>query len=114
MGAHLQDCRHLFPGVGTGLSVDEADRLARSAYASPLFFEEEPRRETKPGGEPAWLFPPCLIQVGAAELLLSDSERFARKLRRLGCSVQLEVWPRMWHCFHMYHPRSSIFWIVRF
>jgi monoterpene epsilon-lactone hydrolase len=41
--------------------------------------------------------PPLLVQVGSHELLLSDSERFAKKARQAGVDVTLEVWPGMQH-----------------
>ena len=41
--------------------------------------------------------PPLLIQVGSAEMLLSDSTRFAEKARAAGVDVTLEVWERMQH-----------------
>lgn len=40
-------------------------------------------------------FPPLLIQVGADEILLSDSIRLAEKARRAGVQVTLEVWDEM-------------------
>lgn len=44
--------------------------------------------------------PPMLIQVGGDEILLSDSTRFADYLDAAGVSVQLDVWPEMWHTWH--------------
>jgi acetyl esterase/lipase len=41
--------------------------------------------------------PPLLIQVGSAEVLLSDAERLAEKARAAGVDVTLEVWPGMQH-----------------
>ena len=41
--------------------------------------------------------PPLLIQVGADELLLSDSMRLAERSRGAGSPVTLEVWDGMWH-----------------
>lgn len=46
--------------------------------------------------------PPALIQVGGDEILLSDSERYAEKLRAAGTAVELEVWPGMWHVWQMF------------
>lgn len=46
--------------------------------------------------------PPMLIQVGDDEILLSDSTRFADKLKAQGIDVELEVWPDMWHVFQMF------------
>ena len=46
--------------------------------------------------------PPMLIQVGDDEILLSDSTRFADKLREAGVDVELEVFPDMWHVFQLF------------
>ena len=43
------------------------------------------------------------MQVGESELLLSDSVDFVRNAKAAGVrGVELEVWPRMWHCFQQY------------
>lgn len=44
--------------------------------------------------------PPTYIQVGAREVLLSDSLRIADACRTAGVKVELDVWDGMWHCFH--------------
>ena len=46
--------------------------------------------------------PPVYIQVGDDEILLSDSTRFAAKLKEAGVDVELEVWPEMWHVFQLF------------
>jgi acetyl esterase/lipase len=46
--------------------------------------------------------PPSLIHVGDDEILLSDSTRFADKLRKAGIDVELEVFPDMWHVFQLF------------
>ena len=61
----------------------------RHPYASPLY------------GEHAGL-PPILIQVGSEELLRDDSVRLAEKLRAAGSPVEIEIWPRMPHVWHLY------------
>jgi len=57
-------------------------------YASPLY------------GDPTGL-PPTLIQVGGDDVLRDDATRMADKMRAAGCHVEIEVWPRMWHVWHM-------------
>jgi hypothetical protein len=47
-------------------------------------------------------FPPTLIQVGDAEVMLSDSVDFGKKAQAAGASVEVQVYPRMWHCFHRF------------
>ncbi|HAA67097.1 MAG: alpha/beta hydrolase [Acidimicrobiales bacterium] len=44
--------------------------------------------------------PPLMIQVGDEEILLSDSTRFADKAQEAGVSVNLRVWPEMFHVWH--------------
>jgi monoterpene epsilon-lactone hydrolase len=56
----------------------------RTPYASPLY------------GDPTGL-PPALIQVSDGETLLDDSVRLAERMRDAGCTVELEIWPRMPH-----------------
>jgi epsilon-lactone hydrolase len=61
----------------------------RNPYASPLY------------GDASGL-PPTLIQVGSDEILRHDAVRMAHKLRSAGCDVEIEVWPRMPHAWHLY------------
>lgn len=46
--------------------------------------------------------PPLYIQVGADEILLSDSTRIADKVMAAGGHADLEIWPEMWHVFQMF------------
>ncbi len=46
--------------------------------------------------------PPMYIQVGDDEILLSDSTRLAAKMKDAGREVALEIWPEMWHVFHLF------------
>jgi acetyl esterase/lipase len=46
--------------------------------------------------------PPLLIQVGSAEILLSDATRLAGRAGANGVHTRLEVWPNMIHVFQMY------------
>ena len=59
--------------------------------------------------------PPLLIQVGEDELLLNDSLRFAEKAKAAGVSVQLEVYPGLWHVFqtHVGVLKAADFAFVR-
>ncbi len=47
-------------------------------------------------------FPPTLIQVGDHEILLTDSTRMAENIREKGGTVELQVWPEMWHVFQYF------------
>jgi monoterpene epsilon-lactone hydrolase len=46
--------------------------------------------------------PPTLIQVGSDEILCDDAVRMAEKMRSAGCEVDIEVWARMPHVWHLY------------
>jgi len=61
----------------------------RNPYVSPLY------------GDVAG-FPPTLIQVGSDEILRDDAVRMAEKMRSAGCEVEMEVWARMPHVWHLY------------
>jgi monoterpene epsilon-lactone hydrolase len=63
----------------------------RTPYASALY------------GDPTGL-PPVLIQVGSDEILLDDAVRMAEKLRAAGRPVELEIFPRMPHAWHVFAP----------
>lgn len=47
---------------------------------------------------------PLLIQVGAAETLLDDSIRLAQLAGAADVAVDLQIWPKMIHVWHIYHP----------
>lgn len=46
--------------------------------------------------------PPMLVQVGDDEILLSDSDRLAQKVRDAGGDIEVEVWSGMWHVWQMF------------
>ncbi|HEY0300535.1 MAG TPA: alpha/beta hydrolase, partial [Rhizomicrobium sp.] len=48
--------------------------------------------------------PPMLIHVGSDEVLLDDAGALAAAARSHGVEATLEVWPRMIHVWHMFHP----------
>lgn len=52
-------------------------------------------------------FPPTLIQVGTHEILFSDAERLAERMKQAGTECRLEVWEGMWHDFQMYPSKSA-------
>jgi epsilon-lactone hydrolase len=49
-------------------------------------------------------FPPLLIHVGDDEILLSDSVRLAEHARSAGVDVHLDIYPGMWHVWHLFVP----------
>ena len=46
--------------------------------------------------------PPCLVQVGSKEILLSDAQRFHEKARDAGVDVRYKLYTGMWHNFQMF------------
>lgn len=48
--------------------------------------------------------PPMLIQVGADEVLLSDSLAVAERAGMADVAVTLEIWPNMIHVFQAFYP----------
>lgn len=48
--------------------------------------------------------PPLIIHVGDHEILLADSTRLAGRARAAGVSVNLEIWPELWHVFQLFAP----------
>lgn len=50
-------------------------------------------------------FPPMLIQTGSNELLLSDSQTVAKKVRKVGGDVRLIEYPGMYHIFYITSPK---------
>ena len=54
--------------------------------------------------------PPLLIHAGEDEVLCADSIRLAEAAEKAGVQVRLEVYPRMWHVWHLYYatlPQAS-------
>ncbi len=48
--------------------------------------------------------PPLLIHAGTDEVLLSDSTRLAEAAKNSGVIVNIKIWERMWHDFHLWAP----------
>ncbi len=46
--------------------------------------------------------PPILVQVGEDEILREDAVRVAALGKDAGVDVRLEIYPRMWHVWHLY------------
>lgn len=66
-----------------------AGQNPRAPYASPIF-------HSLAG------LPPVYVQVGEEELLLSDSTRFAEKAKADSSTVQIDVFPKMFHVFNSF------------
>ncbi|NWL45115.1 alpha/beta hydrolase [Pseudomonas hunanensis] len=50
-------------------------------------------------------FPPLMIHVGSAEILLDDALRLANHAISNNVMTRLEVWPDMFHVWHAFAPR---------
>ena len=46
--------------------------------------------------------PPMHVQVGDDEILLSDATRLAEKIKSTGGTIEIDVWPDMWHVFQAF------------
>ena len=79
------------------ISSADAARMAKTISARPICA----RRASPIHGDPTGL-PPTLIQVGSDEILLDDSVHMAERMLAAGCEVELEVWPRMPHAWHVW------------
>lgn len=64
---------------------------ARAPLASPLYADLQG-------------LPPLLMLVGSDECLLADTTRFAAKAQAAGVRVNVEVWERMQHGWHIIAP----------
>ncbi|MCK2055097.1 alpha/beta hydrolase [Methylobacterium sp. 37f] len=51
--------------------------------------------------------PPILVQIGEAELMLSDAIRLANHLGENRVRVSLEIWPNMFHVWHMFQAELA-------
>ena len=49
--------------------------------------------------------PPLLIHVGDDEILLDDSVLLAERATAAGVDATLEVWPEMFHVWHVFAGR---------
>ena len=84
--------------------TNEYIQAVREAYAPGADYS---RPEFSPLFGDFSALPPALIQVGTHEILYSDSERLAERLKAAGCYCRLEVWENMWHVFQMAPAKKS-------
>jgi len=62
-------------------------------------------RESSPVYSDLQGLPPLLIHVGDEEILLDDSVLLAERARAAGVDATLEVWPEMFHVWHVFAGR---------
>lgn len=93
----------------TLLSKDAEDPLIHKPYLEELASAYVAGRIERRDPRVSVLFadlknlPPILIQVGAAETLLSDATRFAEAAGAADVAVTLEIWPRMIHAWPVWN-----------
>lgn len=85
-------------GLDPLCSVHFLNLLARNFLGDAL--------PTDPDASPVFAdvrgLPPVLVQVGENEVMLSDAVRLASNLGESRVRVSLEVWPGMFHVWHMF------------
>jgi len=104
----------LSPWTDLTLSNATHNKLAK---VDPFFSDTEPLRKaaqayaqghdlTIPFISPQFAsfenFPPTLIHVGELEALLDDSRVLAKRMSTDGASVELKVYPGMWHVWQVF------------
>lgn len=52
-------------------------------------------------------FPPTLIQAGGDEVLLDDSKLLYEAMKDGNVDVDIEIYPNMWHVFHIWQIEES-------
>ena len=80
----------MFDGAGVAFSARYylGDTDPRNPLASPLYADLTG-------------LPPLLMHVGADEVLLDDSTRFAERARAAGVRVELKIWPVVPHAWQL-------------
>lgn len=71
------------------------DNSPLNPYISPAFASYDDR------------FPPTLIQAGSDEVLLDDSKLLYNAMKDGGVDVDIEIYPKMWHVFHIWQIEES-------
>ena len=80
------------PAMVSGMAAQYlGDASADDPLASPLYADYAG-------------LPPLLLQVGDAEILLSDTTRVTERAREAGVDVTEEVWDEMFHVWHQFAP----------
>ena len=90
---------------------DAVDPIIHKAYLNELVDAYLPAgvKRNDPRVSPLYAevsgFPPMLIQVGSAEMLLDDATRFARVAGTADVAVTLEIWPHMIHAWPLWNAQ---------
>jgi acetyl esterase/lipase len=119
----LRDRRLPLPAAGVCLSpwadmTNTAESYATRAAADPILTRErldemaaaylQGQDARAPLASPVFAdlagLPPLLIHVGSDEVLFDDSILLEARARAAGVDVRLEVWDKMIHVWHYFHP----------
>ena len=76
-------------GLATDARHYASTQSLENPFISPLFADL--------GG-----LPPLMIQVGDDEVLLDDATRLAMAAMSQQVSVTMQIWPHLWHVWHLY------------
>ncbi|MGY3608930.1 MULTISPECIES: alpha/beta hydrolase [unclassified Bradyrhizobium] len=76
--------------------------MARGALGPDVSTEDPRLSPLLASAEIMRALPPMLMQVGARETLVSDTEDFAARANAAGASVRSEIWPGMIHVFQQF------------
>ena len=89
----------IFAEVAKRVAVDDLDREVLASRHAALL---RPAASTLIVCGDLEGLPPVLIHVGEEEMLLSDAQLLADRIRASGGDVTLEVHPRMFHGWHFF------------
>ncbi|NUU38582.1 alpha/beta hydrolase [Pseudomonas sp. C2B4] len=85
-------------GVDPTVNLTGLNLMARAFLQDAL--------KNDPGASPVFAdvrgLPPILVQIGEREVMLSDAMRLATHLAENRVRVTLEVWPEMFHVWHLF------------
>lgn len=77
------------------------DPIVLKTFAARYYGDEDPRHpHISPLFGDLHDLPPVMIQVGGHEVILDDSTRLAKKLKKAGNDVDLSIWDNMFHVWH--------------
>ncbi len=109
-------CVLIAPWVDMELKQPSIERLAkqdvilskkRLAAAAKLYAGDVPKDNSylSPINADFTGFPPTLIQLGTHDILLDEGKLLAKKMEAAGVDVQLEIWEKMIHVWHIVGDR---------
>lgn len=90
----------------TNAETDPTISLARHEEVAPIYYDQADPKNPLISAIFADLkgLPPTLVQVGDIEVMLDDARVFCERATAAGMSVELDVWPRMWHVWQQSVP----------